>query len=282
MKFRRATHLVITGRSKEFLEQKVLPEVKKFMLERGLTLSEEKTLITHLKDGFDFLGQNTRKYRNKVLTKPAKKNVKSFLDGIREIILKNPTLKQEQMIGMLNPKIRGWANYHRHIVSKATFSYIDFQIYKALWKWCRRRHSKKGKWWISTKYFHKVGARNWVFADKNRKGELTQLIRAADTKIIRHTKVRPGANPYDPEWQTYFEGREGDRMFEGMSGRKALKKMWSKQKCKCTLCGDEINKASGWRLHSTDNTIKEMVHSECHRRIHPELLKTAPVETRQR
>lgn len=123
-----ADDLIVTGKSRELLEQEVLPEVRKFMYERGLALSEEKTLITHVKDGFDFLGQNTRKYKGKVLTKPAKKNVQSFLDGIRETILNNPTRKQEQLIGMLNPKIRGWANYHRHIVSKETFSYVDFQI----------------------------------------------------------------------------------------------------------------------------------------------------------
>jgi len=267
-----ADDLIVTGKSRELLEQEVLPEIRKFMYERGLTLSEDKTLITHVKDGFDFLGQNTRKYKGKILTKPAKKNVQSFLDGIRKMILNNPTRKQEQLIGMLNPKIRGWANYHRHIVSKETFSYVDFQIYKALWRWCRRRHSNKGKWWISTRYYHRVGARNWVFAAQNQKGELTQLIRTADTKIIRHTKIRQGANPYDSEWQAYFEEREGEKMFEGMSGRKALKKMWSKQKGCCTLCGDEINKTSGWRLHITNGNKKEIVHPECHSKIHPELL----------
>lgn len=270
-----ADDFIITGRSKELLEKEVLPSVREFMQKRGLTLSEEKTLITHLKDGFDFLGQNTRKYKDKILTKPAKKNVQSFLDGIREIILENPTLKQEELIGMLNPKIRGWANYHRHIVSKKTFSYVDFQIYKALWKWCRRRHSKKGKWWISTRYFHKIGTRNWVFAAKDQEGEFKQLNLAANVKIIRHTKIRQGANPYDSEWVTYFEEREGDRMFEGMSGRKALIYIWNKQKSKCTLCGDEINKTSGWKLHITDQNKKEMVHPGCHRKLHPDLLKSA-------
>ena len=264
-----ADDFIITGKSRELLEREVLPEIKEFMYKRGLTLSEEKTVITHLKDGFDFLGQNTRKYKQKILTKPAKRNVQSFLDGVRKIILDKPTTKQEQLIGMLNPKIRGWANYHRHIVSKETFSYVDFQIYKAIWRWCRRRHTKKGKWWISTRYFHSVGTRNWTFAVKSQKGGLTQLNRAADVKIIRHTKIRQGANPYDSEWQTYFEEREGDKMFEGMSGRKALKKMLSKQSSKCTLCGDEINKTSGWKLHISDKKI----HPKCHRKIHPELLK---------
>jgi RNA-directed DNA polymerase len=266
-----ADDFIITGKSKELLEQQVLPEVRKFMDERGLKLSEEKTVITHVRDGFDFLGQNIRKYKGKVLTKPGKKNIKSFLDGIRKVILDNPTVKQEQLIERLNPKIRGWVNYHRHSAAKETFSYVDFQIYKAVWKWCRRRHSKKGKWWVSTRYFHKIGTRNWVFAAKNQKSELTQLIRAADTKIIRHTKIRQGANPYDREWRLYFEEREGDKMFEGMSGRKALKKMWNRQRGKCTLCGDGVNKASGWKLHVI-NSKKQIVHPKCHKMLHPELL----------
>jgi RNA-directed DNA polymerase len=270
-----ADDFVITGRSREFLEQEVLPEVRKFMIERGLELSEEKTKITSIKDGFDFLGQNTRKYKGKVLTKPAKKNIKAFLDGIRELILSNSTITQEELIARLNPKIRGWCNYHRHIVSKKTFSYVDFQIYKAIWKWCRRRHNKKGKWWISTRYFHKIGTRNWVFATKNKKDEYIQLLVAADTKIIRHTKIRKGANPYDKEWQSYFEERIGDRMFEGMSGRKALKKMWNNQKGKCTLCSDGVNKDTGWKIHINEINKKEIVHPECHRKLHPELSKVA-------
>lgn len=272
-----ADDFIITGKSEELLREQVFPVVKEFMGERGLKLSEEKTLITHIDDGFDFLGQNTRKYKGKILTKPAKQNVKSFLDNIRNIINENPMIEQQYLIGILNPKIRGWANYHRHIVSKEIFSYVDYQIYKALWKWCRRRHPKKGKWWISTKYFHRIGTRNWVFAQEIEKDQYKELILAADTKIIRHTKIRRGANPYDSEWETYFEEREGQRMFEGMMGRKKLLEMWKRQKGRCTLCGQDINKASRWKMHIGYDNKKEMVHPTCHRKIHPELLKTAPV-----
>ena len=102
-----ADDFIVTGKSRELLEREVLPEIREFMRERGLTLSEEKTLITHVKDGFDFLGQNTRKYKGKVLTKPAKKNVRSFLDRIRKIISDNPTLTQEKLIGMLKSQNTG-------------------------------------------------------------------------------------------------------------------------------------------------------------------------------
>ncbi len=268
-----ADDFIITGKSREFLENEVLPEVKKFMGERGLKLSEEKTVITHIKDGFDFLGQNIRKYNGKVLVKPSKENIQRFLDSIRGVIKKNPTVKQEKLIDKLNPKIRGWANYHRHIVAKETFSYVDYHIYNAIQRWCKRRHPKKSKWWINTKYFHKIGMRNWVFAAKTENGEMKELLRADATKIIRHIKIRKEANPYDPEWDVYFEEREGDRMFGSMTGRKRLKEMWKKQGRKCLICGDEINKESGWKVHIDENNRKVIIHPDCHARVHSELTK---------
>lgn len=266
-----ADDFLITGKSKDFLENEVLPEVKKFIRERGLSLSEEKTVITHIKDGFDFLGQNIRKYKGKVLVKPSRENTQRFLNNI--VIKKNPTIKQEELINKLNPKIRGWTNYHRHIVAKETFSYMDYHIYNALQKWCRRRHPEKGKWWINTNYFHKIGARNWVFAVKTESGEMKELLRADATKIIRHIKIRKEANPYDPEWDVYFEEREGDRMFGSMTGRKRLKEMWSKQGRKCPMCGDEINKESGWKIHINESNKKVIIHPDCHTRFHSEETK---------
>ena len=263
-----ADDFLITGKSKEFLENEVLPEVKKFMGERGLKLSEEKTVITHIEDGFDFLGQNIRKYKGKVLVKPSKENTKRFLDNIREIIKRNPTVKQKDLINRLNPKIRGWANYHRHIVAKETFSYVDYHIYHALQKWCRRRHQDKGKWWINKKYFHSIGTRNWVFAAKTEGGKMEELLRADATKIIRHIKIRKEANPYDPKWDVYFEEREGDRMFGSMAGKKRLKEMWKKQGKKCPMCGDEINKESGWKIHINEDNRKIITHPDCHIRFH--------------
>src|SRR2546425_12023834 len=69
---------LITGLSKEVLEQEIKPLVTDFLWERGLELSEEKTSITHIEDGFDFLEQNVGKYNGKFLPRPPKKNVKAF------------------------------------------------------------------------------------------------------------------------------------------------------------------------------------------------------------
>ena len=113
---------IITSASKEVLETKVKPTVESFLRERGLELSQEKTKITHVDDGFDFLGINVRKFKGKCITKPSKKSVKSFLANIREVIKSNPTAKTENLIHLLNPKIRGWANYFRFSCAKKTVS----------------------------------------------------------------------------------------------------------------------------------------------------------------
>src|SRR2546429_7036828 len=133
------------------------------MRERGLELSIEKTLITHIEDGFDFLGQHLRKYNGKLLIKPSKKNIHTFLEGIRKVIKANKQATAGNLIAQLNPKIRGWANYHRHVVSKETFAKVDHAIFTMLWQWAKRRHSKKSKKWIKKKYFQSLEEQNWVF-----------------------------------------------------------------------------------------------------------------------
>jgi RNA-directed DNA polymerase len=142
---RYADDFIVTGNSKELLEQEVRPAIIRFLKERGLTLSDEKTRVTHIKEGFDFLGQNIRKYNGKLLIKPVKKNVKNFLEKVRKVLKENKTAKQENVIKMLNPIIRGWANYHQHVVAKKTFSWVDYQIWLGLWQWCKRRHPNKGR-----------------------------------------------------------------------------------------------------------------------------------------
>lgn len=207
---RYADDFVVTGISKDVLESKVLPAVRQFMATRGLELSEEKTRITHIAEGFDFLGQNVRKYDGKLLIKPAKKSVKSLLDKVREIVKSNASVTQAVMIQKLNPVIRGWAMYHRHGVAKASFSLVDSHIWQLLWKWARRRHPAKGARWVKGRYFHADGHRSWEFATKSPVEEETQrlrLFRAMTVPIIRHVKIQAPANPFDPAWMPYFTRR---------------------------------------------------------------------------
>ncbi|GAG86081.1 unnamed protein product, partial [marine sediment metagenome] len=139
-----ADDFIITGTSRELLENKIQPAVENFLRERGLSLSKEKTKITHINQGFNFLAVNIRNYSNgKLIMKPTKENVSAFLTSIKQVIKSNPTAKTENLIHLLNPKIRGWANYYRHICAKRTFGYVDHHIFWALWRWARRRHTNK-------------------------------------------------------------------------------------------------------------------------------------------
>ncbi len=207
---RYADDFIITGTSKEWLEEKVKPVVVNFLTERGLILSAEKTGITHITEGFDFLGWNIRKYSGKLLMKPSKASIKGHLKKVREIIKANKTAQQVNLIGQLNPVIRGWANYHSHVVAKEAFSMIDAQILSSLWRWAKRRHPNKSVRWLKAKYFKTRGIRNWMFvaADESKKYKTLSLVLEADMPIKRHIKIRGEANPHNPEWKQYFDARK--------------------------------------------------------------------------
>ena len=208
---RYADDFIITAHSKEILEDNVKPAVIEFLKERGLSLSEEKTKITRIDEGFNFLGQNVRKYNGKLLIKPSEDNVKSFLLNIRETIHKHRGSKTEAMIRDLNSKIRGWANYHKHVVSSETFNYVDNCIRNELWRWMRRRHRKKNTGWLKKTYLTK-GSKPGRFSTvvKSKKGipKTYELIKASSILIMRHIKIRGDANPFDSEYKDYFWKRQ--------------------------------------------------------------------------
>jgi RNA-directed DNA polymerase len=291
---RYADDFIITSRTKELLENEVKPLVQNFLKERGLTLSKEKTKVTHIEEGFDFLGWNFRKYDGKLLIKPSKKNVKAFLGNIRETAKGNKTAKQENLIRMLNPKIRGWANYHKGTVAKVTFAKVDHEVWKTLWQWATRRHPTKGLHWIKERYFEPEKNRNWIFTahtkDKEGKPRNVKLILASDTKIERHTKIRGEANPFDPTQETYFESRLGRKMKEKLTGRIKWLRLWWRQDKECYNCHEKITEETGWHIHhilpksegGKDNISNlVLLHPNCHRQIHSqrsEVAKPAPVK----
>ena len=272
---RYADDFIITGESPEFLRDKVLPIVKEFLTERGLQLSEEKTVITHIEDGFDFLGKNIRKYNGKLLIKPSKTSVKSFLRKVRDIIKGNKSTKQETLIRKLNPVIRGWVNNQRYVVSSKVFSRVDYEIYKCLWQWAKRRHKKKSHRWIAQKYWHHIGSRQWTFSvpyeNQNAGSEslYCKLEYATDTKIIRFKKIVAEANPFDEYWTDYFEEREGEKLLNSTKGREKLLTIWRRQGHHCPVCGDRITAETGFKVHTPvgQNSRKIMVHKECHKEI---------------
>jgi len=270
---RYADDFIVTGKSKELLEEEVKPIIENFLKERGLELSSEKTRITHINEGFDFLGQNIRKYKGKLLIKPSKENFKAITKKIREIIARHKPVKQSYLIKLLNPLIIGWSNYHSGIVAKKAYSKLDKAIWEKLWQWCCRRHPKKGKRWIKKKYFQKVGSRRWVFKAKT--GET--LIRAGDTKIIRHIKIKGEYNPFDPDWEVYSEERFCKLLRKQLKHRKRLLNVWKIQEGICPCCEERITIETEWNLHHIVRQVNggteelsnlQLLHPNCHRQLH--------------
>jgi RNA-directed DNA polymerase len=272
-----ADDFVITGSSKALLEEDIQPGVVDFLAERGLSLSAEKTKLTDIEQGFDFLGQNVRKYNGKLLIKPSKKSIKELLAKVRAVIKHSGHLSAGQLILKLNPIIRGWANYHRHVVSKRIFGTIDHKIFQMLWRWAKRRHRNKSAHWIRAKYF----TQNWAFTgrmcDKNGGRRRIRLFKASKLPIVRHVKVRAAANPYDPQWERYFEKRLDTKMSAVLRGKHKLFFLWLTQKGVCPVCQEKVTDQTGWQNHhiiqrvnggadTVDNLI--LLHPTCHQQVH--------------
>lgn len=242
------------------------------MAERGLELSKEKTVITHITDGFDFLGCNIRWYKDKLLTKPSKKNYKAIVDKVRSIIKSNATCRQEDLIRQLNPVIRGWVNYQKYNVSHEAFERFDFDVWRSLWRWCYRRHPKKGKKWIAKRYFRQISTRSWTFCATTKDGFALKLIYATDTHITRFLKTKSEATPFDSRWEEYFEERDTMRMMREIKGRKKINALYKMQNGICPHCTERITIERGFRIHTTlGKDYKErryLLHADCHRKIH--------------
>jgi RNA-directed DNA polymerase len=282
-----ADDLIVTGATQELLETEVKPLLETFLRERGLELSPTKTQIIPIEDGFDFLGWNLRKYGGKLLIKPSRKNTQHRLDTCRAIIRGNRAAKSVNLIGLLNPILRGWANYHRGAVAKAIFAKVDATIWRWIWRWACRRHPNKGKPWIKERYFRRQGRRDWIFAADTERTTL-RLVRTSDTPIRRQVPIKAEANSFEPGWETYFEARHGHQMAESLAGRGKLLRLWQDQEGGCLVCGEKITPDTGWNVHhlirrcdgGKHNQMNlVMLHPNCHRQVHAlglEVVKPGP------
>ena len=260
--------------------------LQRWLAPLGLQFKLSKTQIVHTLEqgetspGFDFLGFNVRQYRVsrhhsakntqgkpmgfKTLIKPAKASVKRHYHALKRSISKLKAAKQERLIAVLNPQIKGWCNYFRTKVSKATFSKLDHLTFKALWSWASSRHPHKGKRWLKQRYWKQVGTRNWVFMA----GNCPELINHSHTPIRRHVKVRGSASPFDGNFIYWSQ-----RLQRHPELPKRVVLLLKRQQGKCPYCGLFFTNDDLWEIDHILPRAKggkdtfsnlQLLHRHCH------------------
>jgi RNA-directed DNA polymerase len=202
---RYADDFVVTGKSKRLLETTVKPAIEGFLKERGLVLSPEKTQITYIRDGFDFLGQTIRKFGRKLIITPSREGLITLTRTIGDLIRRHTSAPMDALITKLNSLLRGWANYHRHVAASRAFCRVDNYVYHQLWRMLHYRHDNKSTGWLTKKYWSAGQKHECVWVKKLKTGNrLYRVLRICSLKIVRHVKIKADANPYLSDYAYYF------------------------------------------------------------------------------
>jgi RNA-directed DNA polymerase len=276
---RYADDIVVMAKSLPAIEQ-ACPVVTAFLDERGLALHPEKTRIVQRTEGFDFLGFHVQMRGEKLLITPQQQKVQALLRDVRSWLKHHQTVSPEAVIRHLNPLIRGWAMYYRHAVSKQTFQKVDYHIWRALWRWAKRRHPKKPKRWIYRRYFA-VGQYGATFYanSRDRRGQTIrlQLERMPAIPISRHVKVKGNASPDDPTLKAYWESRRCKLGRQRVAKGSMLYAIAEAQRWQCPGCGQALFDGQEVHLHhllpvhaggSDDSENLQWLHAACHRHRH--------------
>ncbi len=284
---RYADDFIVTARDKGTLEQ-ILIQIKQWLSTRGLEISEEKTRIVHIDEGFNFLGFNLRQYKGKLLIKPQKEKVLKFCKEIGNTISQCATWTQKNLITKLNPILRGFANYYKGVVSKKTFSYINHRVTQYLWRWAKRRHPNKGKRWVKNRYFHRVQENEWTFMCKGKdsrgRSKNFTLYNVSHTPITRHIKVTGNYSPDNPELKTYWEKRIGKQGKNYWAKGSKYEQIAKTQNYRCPICGDYLFNGEEIETHhiipvakggQNDQENLMHLHSMCHKQVHNKTKKKA-------
>jgi RNA-directed DNA polymerase len=221
---RYADDFIVTGKSRRLLEKSIRPAIERFLADRGLTLSPEKTAITHITDGFTFLGQTYRKTGNVLHITPAKEGVLALKRKVGTLIRKHVSAPMPILVKKLNETLRGWGNYHRHVVAWETFVCVDKYVKEQLWRMVQSRHPKKPRKWLHRHYWQIPGhQRAFTTTSKTVKGQLRhhEVVCLKFLGIKRHIKIKADANPYLPEQGRYFARRRHEKESKYLLGHSA-------------------------------------------------------------
>jgi RNA-directed DNA polymerase len=277
---RYADDFIVTAKDKGSLEKAQI-QIQQWLSERGLELSTEKTRITSIEEGFDFLGFHHRHYNGTILIKPSKRKVLDFCKRIGKEIRDLNGCKQEIVIKKLNPILRGFANYYKSQVSKEVFSYISHRVWQYLWKWSIRRHPNKGKRWVRKLYFKTIKGDSWTFScatkDRRSNDRELSLYSIAKTPIERHIKVKGDASPDDPSLKDYWEKRHQKHGKSRWENNTSNYKIAQNQNWKCPICGEPLLNGEELDTHHIvpvaqggldDIENLQHLHAACHRQEH--------------
>lgn len=277
---RYADDFIVTAKTRQEIEA-IVPILTQWLSERGLELNSEKTQIVNIQTGFNFLGVTVRQFKGHCLPKPQKDKVLAFLRGIRQWLKQHPAMTPESLIRHLNPKLKGWANYYRHWVSKDVFGYVDHELWKAIWKWCLQRHPNKGKGWVRRKYYCTTPQSAWTFltviTGRNGQRKCLQLSSLSRIPIQRHVKVKGTASPDDPALTDYWNHRQtryGKTFWDRGS---KLTQVAKTQAWSCPVCGAHLFNGEELQMHhkqpvsqgGTDLSVNlQLLHQACHKQVH--------------
>lgn len=277
---RYADDMLVTAETKEDIEA-IVPIIEAWLKQRGLELNQEKTRITHIEDGVDFLGFHIRQFKGHCYTLPQKEKVHAFLARIRAWLKANASVKPEAVIHTLNPLLHGWGNYYKHGVSKQTFHYVDHQIWQILWRWSCRRHPHKAKRWIANKYFMPPNGPRWTFNTpvETRQGDkkTITLFKLMNIPIERHIKVRGTTSPDDPQLQAYWTRRQTRYGKSYWVRSSKLRYVAQNQNWRCPVCSEHLFNGEQLNTHhkiplseggsdKMDNLMH--LHKVCHQHLH--------------
>lgn len=261
--------------------RKILPRVKQWLLERGLELSQENTRIANIALCFDFLGFNLKHYDGKLLIIPQKAKVLAKLKELSRLVKSMATVTQEVLIKKLNPILQGFANYYQGVVSKETFKYISHRVWQILWSWSKRRHPQKSKNWVKNKYFRRIKGVDWTFCcmteDRRGNKKLLSLYNMATTPIVRHTKLKGDASPFDAKMKDYWSTRQTKQGKTRWATGSKYYNLAKEQNWKCPVCGEHLFNTEEIETHhivpvkhggSDDIENFYHLHSACHKQVH--------------
>jgi RNA-directed DNA polymerase len=233
---RYADDLVVCCHSRQQAEQ-VKARLAEWLEPRGLAFNEVKTRIVALEQGFDFLGFNLRRYNGKLLIKPSVTAVKRFRERLAREFRALRGANVAAVLAKIVPIVRGWVAYYRTGVSSRVFSALSDYLWKLSYKWACWNHPNKPRHWIVDRYFGKFEKfRNdrWVFGDRDTGAYLPK---PSWTDIVRHTLVKGGASPDDPDLSGYWAKRR--QKVKPLLDSYTLR-LLSSQDGRCSLCGEDL------------------------------------------